>query len=115
VVKSFLRDAGGPGQGASIDDFYQVLDQANKLDDAKARKKMGLPPRQLNPDEAQLVRSAKTLRAVDGTLQDLRKERIKIEKDQNMTSAAKRDRLNRIDLQMTNLARKALGKPPISE
>lgn len=90
---------------ASVDRFYREADaleskyQTSKKGGQKLRREEG----------TRLTR----YRAYRQALSDLRQLRSRVELSKTMTPQAKRAELDRINLAMTNLARKALGEEPI--
>ena len=98
---------------ASIDDFYKRLEELEKkAKTAKKYQKIGKPvSKSLQYNTYEL----KQMQKVQRNLADLRKQRGDIIKSKNMTAEQKKEAINRIDMQMINVARQMLGEKVISQ
>lgn len=113
VVGRFISRPGEGKQGRSVDLFYEELDKAEKLyAGLRAAKSKGEPLPKLSDEDKARLRRLKVLQTTSEVMSKLRKARGAIEASKTLSPERKRTGLERINLMMTNLARRALEEKP---
>src|SRR5690606_7485912 len=107
-----IRPFGGDPfeDSASIDEFYEELAELERLSrSASELRRRGLPV-DIQVNEARL----RSMRRVRDDLAQLRRLSRSVIDNRDLSVEQKRQMLRDINLRMINLARRALGKPPIT-
>jgi hypothetical protein len=93
----------------SVDDFY---DRLNELETEYKRMR---DDKGIELNEFPKVKELRAMQMMQDELRDLRKEYNSVYADNKMGSEAKREKLSKLNIEMINLARKAIGKPKIKQ
>lgn len=104
VLKRFLRDAGGPGQGSSVEVYMNAM---TKMEQRYASMSPG-------PEKERMLSAIRPYRKIDDTMADLRALKRDVLASEKLTPQQKREYVDRVDMAITNMARQALGKEPIN-
>ena len=90
----------------TIDRFYEVFEQTSRTKNGfEARRKGG---QDVEPDKD--VKFAELLRSAAQNLSELRKERVAVQQNTNLTPGEKRANMDEVDKKMVDIARTALKK-----
>ncbi|MDI3298386.1 MAG: hypothetical protein QJR08_04360 [Bacillota bacterium] len=104
IIGAFVARGPAEGSSQSINDFYEELNRA-QMEYEAARAHGGMT--------AEINARYKSLNRVATQLSKLRKQIEQVQNSRVMTPDQKRQRIAALNLQMVNLARKALGREPL--